>query len=172
VPQAPPQQYGSVPQYGGAPPAPQPYGSYPPAPPQYGVVAQPYGAAPYAGASPYAGFWMRVGAYLLDVLILFIPLGILSLIPILGIIINIVGVWLYFALQESSVHQATLGKRALHICVTDQYGRRLSFGQATGRHFSKIISSLILGIGYLMVAFTQKKQGLHDMIAGTLVVRK
>ena len=115
---------------------------------------------------------MRVGAYLLDVLILFIPLGVLSLLPILGIIIDIVGVWLYFALQESSVYQATLGKRALNIYVTDLYGRRLTFGQATGRHFSKIISGLILCIGYIMVAFTQRKQGLHDMIAGTLVMRK
>lgn len=121
---------------------------------------------------PYAGFWMRVGAYLLDLLILVIPLTILAFIPILGIVLNIVGVWLYFALQESSERQATIGKRALNIYVTDMYGRRISFGQATGRYFSKIISSLILGIGYIMAGFTEKKQGLHDMIAGTLVKRR
>lgn len=121
---------------------------------------------------PYAGFWMRVGAYLLDLLILVIPLTMLAFIPILGIVLNIVGVWLYFALQESSERQATIGKRALNIYVTDMYGRRISFGQATGRYFSKIISSLILGIGYIMAGFTEKKQGLHDMIAGTLVKRR
>ena len=121
---------------------------------------------------PYAGFWMRVGAYLLDLLILVIPLTMLAFIPILGIVLNIVGVWLYFALQESSERQATIGKRSLNIYVTDMYGRRISFGQATGRYFSKIISSLILGIGYIMAGFTEKKQGLHDMIAGTLVKRR
>lgn len=115
---------------------------------------------------------MRVGAYLLDLLILVIPLTMLAFIPILGIVLNIVGVWLYFALQESSERQATIGKRALNIYVTDMYGRRISFGQATGRYFSKIISSLILGIGYIMAGFTEKKQGLHDMIAGTLVKRR
>lgn len=148
----------------------------PPATPQqYGAVPQAYvQPAGYVGpaALPYAGFWMRVGAYLLDVLILLIPLGILSLIPILGIVINIVGIWLYFALQESSERQATIGKRALNIYVTDLQGRRISFGQATGRYFSKFISSLILGIGYFMAGFTEKKQGLHDMIAGTLVKRR
>jgi uncharacterized RDD family membrane protein YckC len=144
----------------------------PPAPPQYAAVTQPYGAAPYAAVSPYAGFWMRVGAYLIDWLILCIPFTVLIFIPILGIIADIVGVWLYFALQESSPHQATVGKRAMNIYVTDLYGRRLSFGQATGRHFSKIISAIILDIGFIMVAFTEKKQGLHDMIAGTLVLRK
>lgn len=135
-------------------------------------MPQAYGAMPYAAATPYAGFWMRVGAYLLDWLILCIPTFVMALLPILGIIINIVGVWLYFALQESSVHQATLGKRALNIYVTDIYGRRLSFGRATGRHFGKVISALILCIGYIMVAFTDKKQGLHDLMAETLVLRK
>jgi uncharacterized RDD family membrane protein YckC len=60
---------------------------------------------------------------------------------------------------------------ALGIIVTDLEGRRIGFGRATGRYFAKILSALILGIGFLMVAFTQRKQGLHDMIAGTLVVR-
>ena len=144
-------------------------------PPQYGAMPQAYAQPPgyvATAALPYAGFWMRVGAYLLDVLILFIPLGILSLLPILGIVIDIVGIWLYFALQESSERQATIGKRALNIYVTDLQGRRISFGQATGRYFSKFISSLILGIGYFMAGFTEKKQGLHDMIAGTLVKRR
>jgi uncharacterized RDD family membrane protein YckC len=140
-------------------------------PQQYQAVPHPAG---YVGpaALPYAGFWIRVGAYLLDLLILVIPLTILAFIPLLGIVLNIVGVWLYFALQESSERQATIGKRALNIYVTDMYGRRISFGQATGRYFSKILSSIILFIGYIMVALSEKKQGLHDMIAGTLVRRK
>lgn len=78
--------------------------------------------------------------------------------------------WLYFALCESSVWQATLGKRALGIRVTDLSGKRISFGRATGRYFGKLLSAFIFCIGFLMVAWTQRKQGLHDMIAQTLVL--
>ena len=88
---------------------------------------------------------------------------------------NIIGVilgWLYSALFESSPQQATLGKMALGIKVTDLHGNPISFGKATGRHFGKIISGLILFIGFIMVAFTERKQGLHDMMAGCLVVNK
>jgi len=167
-----PSPYGNVPQYGAMPPVPQPYGAMPTAPPQYGAAAQPYSAAPYAAVSPYAGFWMRVGAYILDFLILSIPFTMLVFaLFIFAWPLLIVGVWLYFALQESSVHQATLGKRALNIYVTDMYGRRITFGQATGRYFGKILSG-ILCIGYIMVAFTERKQGLHDLLAGTLVLRR
>lgn len=80
--------------------------------------------------------------------------------------------WLYFALMESSVKQGTLGKMALGIIVTDMNGNRLSFGRATGRYFGKILSGMILCIGYIMAGFTEKKQALHDMIAGCLVVNK
>jgi uncharacterized RDD family membrane protein YckC len=74
--------------------------------------------------------------------------------------------------MESSGSQGTLGKMAVGIKVTDLYGNRIGFGKATGRFFGKIISFFILLVGYLMVAFTQKKQGLHDMMAGCLVVNK
>jgi len=80
--------------------------------------------------------------------------------------------WLYFALMEASAKQATLGKLALGIKVTDEAGNRVSFGRATGRFFSKILSGMILCIGYIMIAFTKKKQGLHDILAGTLVVKR
>jgi uncharacterized RDD family membrane protein YckC len=80
--------------------------------------------------------------------------------------------WLYYSFMESSVHQATLGKMALGIKVTNESGARIGFGQATGRFFGKILSAIILGIGFLMVAFTAKKQGLHDKLAHTLVVNK
>jgi uncharacterized RDD family membrane protein YckC len=81
--------------------------------------------------------------------------------------------WLYFALMESSVKQGTLGKMALGLIVTDLYGRRISFGRASGRFFGKLITSMIpLGIGYMMAGFTEKKQALHDVLAGCLVLRK
>jgi uncharacterized RDD family membrane protein YckC len=79
--------------------------------------------------------------------------------------------WLYYALMESSAKQATLGKMAIGIVVTDLDGHRISFGRATGRYFGKILSGLILGIGFLMAAFTEKKQALHDILASTLVVK-
>jgi uncharacterized RDD family membrane protein YckC len=81
-----------------------------------------------------------------------------------------VGQWLYYALFESSALQATPGKLALGIKVVDEAGNRIGFGKASGRWFAKIVSNLILGIGYLMAGFTARKQALHDMMAGTLVV--
>lgn len=85
---------------------------------------------------------------------------------------NIILTWLYFTLSESSASQATLGKKALGLVVTDESGRRISFGRANGRYFGKIISGLLLLIGYLMAAFTDRKQALHDIMAGTLVLKK
>ena len=81
--------------------------------------------------------------------------------------------WLYFAGMESSARQATFGKAAMSLYVTDLNGQPLTFGRATGRFFAKIVSGLIpLGIGYIMAGFTEKKQALHDMIAGSVVLRK
>jgi uncharacterized RDD family membrane protein YckC len=88
------------------------------------------------------------------------------------ILISAVLKWLYYALLESSSWQATLGKKALGLEVTDLEGHRISFGRATGRTFAKIISAMILYIGFMMAGFTDKKQALHDMMAGTLVIRK
>lgn len=79
--------------------------------------------------------------------------------------------WLYDALFVSSRHQATIGQMLLGIRVTDVEGRRISFGRASGRHFAAILSGAILGIGYLMIIWTERKQALHDIIAGTLVLR-
>ena len=105
------------------------------------------------------------------------PQDLSALMPMLGLMFRIAIIsaliqWLYFSLMESSVWQATLGKKALGLTVTDLEGRRISFGRATGRYFAKILSTLTIGIGYLMAGFTAKKQALHDMIAGTLVLRK
>ncbi len=143
-----------------------------------------------AGPSIYAGFWRRLVALWIDNIILSIPVGFISF--VLGFIGGVGGFnqsaimgvsvfaqmlvfplyWLYSALMESSSKQATLGKMALGIMVTDMDLQRISFGRATGRYFGKIISLLILCIGFLIAGFTEKKQGLHDMMANCLVVKK
>lgn len=87
------------------------------------------------------------------------------------IILAFVGQWLYEALLTASSWQGTVGKRVLRLKVTDEAGSRISFGRATGRFFAKILSQALLWIGFIMVAFTDRKRGLHDMIAGTLVMK-
>lgn len=134
----------------------------------------------------YAGFWKRLLAFLIDWLILGLIIaafGILlsggteltgmlaeseGLLELAGLILP----WLYYAGMESSEQQATLGKLALNIRVTDMEGRRIGFLRASVRHFAKILSGMLLLIGYIMIAFTAKKQGLHDLIASCLVVNR
>ena len=135
----------------------------------------------------YSGFWRRVAASLIDSVILGVVGAILGI--VLGVAMvsggtddtevveltgNVVGIflgWLYYALMESSSKQATIGKMVMGIKVTDLEGNQISFARASGRHFGKIISSLILAIGYLMMLWTEKKQTLHDKMAGCLVVK-
>src|SRR5947207_11226480 len=134
---------------------------------------------------------MRVLAYLIDALLMsaiFFPLGIVfglaigasggdensPLMPLANISINGVSIaagWLYQSLLESSSWQGTVGKKVLGLRVTDLNGNRIGFGKATGRYFGKIVSALILGIGFIMIAFTEQKQGLHDIMAGTFVLK-
>ena len=90
----------------------------------------------------------------------------------LGAAVGMLVGWLYYALMESSARQATLGKMALGIIVTDLEGRRISFGRASGRYFGMFLSNFTLLIGFLMCAWTEKKQCLHDMLAGCLVRKK
>ena len=130
----------------------------------------------------YAGFWKRFSAALFDWFILnFLALILVLINPALvedantELWFNIVGIlmmWIYFAAFESSSKQATLGKMALGIKVTDLNGRRIGFGKATGRYIGRFFSMAILFIGCIMIAFTEKKQGLHDKMAGCLVVNK
>lgn len=126
----------------------------------------------------YAGFWLRFVAYLVDGVLLWVVNLIIGLLfgntAGLGAasIIEVVFAWLYFSLMESSSTQATLGKMLLGIKVTTLDGERIGFGRATGRYFGKILSGLILCIGYMMAGWTSQKQALHDMIASTLVVKK
>jgi len=87
-------------------------------------------------------------------------------------LLNLLIWWLYYAIMESSSLQATLGKLAVGSIVTDLDGDRISFFRATGRHFGKLISALILLLGYLMAGFTERKQALHDLMASCLVIQK
>ncbi len=99
-------------------------------------------------------------------------LGTFAVIVLAWMVFVFLSNWLYSALMESSGLQATVGKLALGIVVTDSLGKRISFGRASARFWSKIISGLILFAGYIMAGFTSKKQALHDIIVDTLVVVK
>jgi uncharacterized RDD family membrane protein YckC len=90
---------------------------------------------------------------------------------LVGAIIGIAACIVYHARMESSASQATLGKKALGVKVTDLDGRRISFRRALGRCAAKIVSFLVLSIGFIMAARSEKRQALHDMIAGTLVMK-
>ncbi|MGA2203683.1 MAG: RDD family protein [Terriglobales bacterium] len=159
----------------------------------YPAPATSYQAvAPVVGVG-YGGFWIRVVAFLIDAIILRVVVspirmifgglglaGMITGIPHFGlallgggvtIIALLFGSWLYEAFMESSSYQATLGKMIFGMKVTDLNGNRISFERATGRHFAKWLSSMILCIGYIIVGFTERKQGLHDLLAGTLVRR-
>jgi uncharacterized RDD family membrane protein YckC len=161
------------------------------------AYSQPLAARPVA----YAGFWLRFVALIIDQLLLYFVVMILllpfaasvgmgmrgmatgrppdlqALLPMIHVmfrlaLLRIIVHWLYYSLLESSAWQGTLGKKALGLEVTDLDGSRISFGRATGRFFAKFISWIILGIGFIMAGFTEKKQALHDILAGALVIRK
>lgn len=91
------------------------------------------------------------------------------LLIILYSLTKLIIVYFYFTLLETSMWQGTIGKKLLKIKVTDMNGKRINFKRATIRFFSKILSAQLL-IGYIMILFTDKKQGLHDLIAKTLVL--
>jgi uncharacterized RDD family membrane protein YckC len=123
----------------------------------------------------YAGFWIRTGAYLIDAVILSVVGFVIGFamadpsLAILGSVINVVIGICYFALMESSVYQGTLGKMAVGIKVGDSGGDQISILNAIGRYFAKIISALLLCIGFLMVGWDEKNQGIHDKLADTYV---
>jgi uncharacterized RDD family membrane protein YckC len=155
--------------------------------------AQPAAARP-ASAPAYAGFWIRLLAYFIDQMITSAAASIV-IVPIAGAVglgalsrnrelllgllasyvaialLAMVGQFLYHALFESSNWQATPGKRILGLKVTDCACLRISFGRAAGRYAGKILSGLILGLGYVMAGIDPRKQALHDKLAGTLVLR-
>jgi uncharacterized RDD family membrane protein YckC len=147
-------------------------------------------AAPLADPSPqpagealYGGFWVRFCAYFVDFLIVSLisvgaSAGLMLVvsgkftmdneIPLAGWAIG----WIYQACFLSSPLMGTPGKRLFGLYVTDLEGRRLELNRAAGRYLASAVSGLLLGIGYVMIAFTDRNQGLHDRWAGTLVRRR
>lgn len=87
------------------------------------------------------------------------------------LISGIIGI-IYYVLMETSKYQGTIGKIALGLKVTDMNGDKLDISKSLIRNLGKIISGIILYVGYMMAGFTEKKQALHDIIANTLVVKK
>jgi uncharacterized RDD family membrane protein YckC/Tfp pilus assembly major pilin PilA len=133
------------------------------------------------GTIPYAGFWRRAGAFIIDYIIVAVVLRIFAL----GFggpahqgtnprfaLIYLIAACLYYALFESSQMQATPGKRAVGLKVTDLQGEQISFGRALGRLFGHLVSYLTFGVGFAMAVFTERRQTLHDKMAGTLVVNR
>lgn len=125
----------------------------------------------------YAGFWRRAGAVFVDGIVMYIPFSIIYLLlnidPYSGewmIASTVIG-WVYYASFESGKHQATLGKRAMGIKVADVHGDRISFGRAMARRLGTLVDLITLNIGYLIQPFTKRRQALHDIIAGTVVLR-
>lgn len=168
---------------------------------------------PFESTKEYGGFWIRFAAYLIDTIIVGIPLSILTIVifmiffgasdafnmllsdpsymetemtdaealSLLGSyfgaagvsgIISLVVALAYFAGLHASKWQGTVGKKILGLKVTDLNGNRISFWRALGRYLAMSFLSGILLIGYIIAAFTEKKQALHDLIAGTVVVKK
>lgn len=137
----------------------------------------------------YGGFWIRVGAYIIDYIVLQIVSVVLMMIVFGGLslaqgnedamtggmigfyVVSLIINWLYSAILESSEWQGTIGKKAVGLIVVNEAGERIGFGRATGRYFAKIISGLILLIGFFMIGWTERKQGLHDIMASTFVLK-
>jgi len=133
----------------------------------------------------YAGFWWRVLAAILDWIVLTVIDGIVafaagmeammhdsfSMRSTIGIYTAAIGL-LYFPLMESSRLRATLGKLACGLVVVDEDGRQLGFSRALGRNAGKAVSAAILMVGFMMAGWTHRKQALHDMMAGCLVLKK
>lgn len=128
----------------------------------------------------YAGFWQRVAARVIDMIIVSIGtffFGIFNLIASFFIgemfffsffFIS----WLYYAMLDSSSLQGTIGKRLVGLKVCDLEGKRISFLRASARYACQWLSYATMYIGFFMVAFTDRKQTLHDMITSCIVVEK
>jgi uncharacterized RDD family membrane protein YckC len=141
-----------------------------------------------AGTLGYAGFWRRAVGLVIDGIVLAligIPTGLVLAMALpdgsgaatraarsaVAMATYVLLTWIYFAAMESSPWEATLGKRAIGLRVTDSSGARLRFRRASARWFAKILSCLSFGLGFLMAAFTARRQALHDLLTDTLVVR-
>lgn len=132
------------------------------------------------GAAPaYGGFWIRFLAYFVDGLILFVGCVIVGVaaafagdaFALLATLVFLFGPILYFVALQASPRQATYGKALVGLKVADNDGNRISFVRSLGRELAKIISAIPLMVGFLLAAFTARKQALHDMVASTAVLR-
>ncbi len=162
----------------------------------YSPYTAPAAATGYAGSAVvdgqdvvYAGFWKRYAAYFIDyILLTVVTLPLSMIINVMGassgnegvqVALTLVVMLLslvisigYYAGFHASRGGATLGKMAVGIKVVRGNGERISFLRAFCRYLATIVSSLILMIGFIMAAFTERKQALHDMMCDTLVVDK
>ncbi|MBI3186595.1 MAG: RDD family protein [Gammaproteobacteria bacterium] len=140
-----------------------------------------------------AGFWVRLIAYLLDLVILIIPVTLINFASsallfstsgfieylndesIQAIVKNNVMallIWgVYYSYFESSSSQGSVGKIVMGLRVVNYEGKKITFSRALLRYACKILSALILMLGFITIAFTEKKQGIHDMLADTLVIK-
>ena len=123
----------------------------------------------------YAGFWWRVLAGLIDNIILAIvsmtlgfTLGFAGIPPLILSITGFFVYWFYFVIFQSSEKRSTLGMRVCDIKIHDEHFNKLGFWRLTGRYFATGLSGIILLIGFFMIAFTKRKQGLHDLVARTI----
>jgi uncharacterized RDD family membrane protein YckC len=179
---------------GGYPPPPPPSGGYPPAPP----LPQPggYPAPQSYGQVTYGGFWIRLVAYIIDAVIIFIPTFVIGL--VIGLIaaasagaannssnanaiagsgasvvvdliafVITVGYFVYFWGKGQ-----TIGMRVFHLRVADAVtGQPIGYGRAALRYLGYIISAIVCYIGLIWAAFDGRKQGWHDKIANTVVLQ-
>jgi len=123
-----------------------------------------------------AGFWMRAGAYMIDSILVSIPLVPLLVIlkksaPEVGSLMKLLAPLIYFTVVPVLYRGQTIGKRIAGIAIVRMDGSSLGYGRAFLRGVGYMISSLIAGLGFMMAAFTDKKRALHDIIAGTRVVQ-
>jgi uncharacterized RDD family membrane protein YckC len=170
----------------------------PPAAPATGSQG-PYVSTTAMSPVRYGGFWRRCLAWTIDVVLIsaafssaLILLTLLLRLPV-GSLTNQINVfspdynsgaaqpwmvvlWIlggvYWAMCESSRHQATLGKIALGLVVTDVSGQRISLLRASLRYVSKQVNVVTLGVGYFMAGWTHQKQALHDKMTSCVVVRR
>ena len=130
-----------------------------------------------------AGFWLRLRATLLDGIILLIftafytlfllmaSYGIPAITMSTGSIVLGTIYFLYNPLMESGKSQGSLGKQVFNLKVVDKEEKSLSFGYALLRMVAKLLSSVLFFAGFIMIGWSDKKEGLHDMIVGTVVIR-
>lgn len=144
-------------------------------------------ATPPQDRRAYGGFWIRFAATAVDTVVLLIPTLLVSflyrsayaanselekaMVELVDAGLNLTIWWVYTAVLLSSSWQATVGKKVCGLSVVDYNGKRITFGRATGRYFAFFLSAVLLCVGFFMIAWTRRRQGLHDFMANTLVVK-